>query len=151
MRSNLVAASTHSLLNNSIINLKFFFNEINTLQVMLCCRHKTALTSFLEVSFFCSWNAPRLRHNWRVPADFLQSSSFNQYSLNITHNPQHHLTYLIHDFNQFTGINLIQHIPKFLFCFIYLFFQQNILFLIILDNSNRDFKMVILDLNIYEF
>ena len=73
----------------------------------------------IRLFFFCSWNAPRLRHNWRVLTNFLQSSLFNQYSFNIIHNSQHHLTYLIHASNQFTQICLFQHIPKFLFLFFF--------------------------------
>ena len=70
---------------------------------MLFCRHKTAFISSSKISFFCPSNAPRLRHNWWVLTNFLQSSSFNQFFYpNITHNSQHHLTYLIHASEQFT-------------------------------------------------
>ena len=63
-----------------------FLNEINTPHVMLCCRHKIALTLSLEVFFFCSWNAPHLGYNWWVLYQFSTIRFIYQYQCNIIFN-----------------------------------------------------------------
>ena len=68
-----------TVLGVSTMKPPLFLNETNILQVMLCCRHKTTLTSLSKISFFRSWNTPCLWYNWRF--SILSTIRFNhQYS-----------------------------------------------------------------------
>ena len=72
-----------------------------------------------------------------LPTFYNQVHLINVYP-NITHNSEHYLTYLIHASKQFTQIAHLNLFTNFLLQSI----QQNKIFILILDNSNRDLKMV---------